>query len=93
MRYRIDDSGTVTRTNPNPHVTFYGQNLTDADVGGQRGSVVYINTVGPDGMIVVPVGPRNIAQRSITISENEPGSTAPRPRPPAGAGLNFAETM
>src|SRR3954471_13967672 len=56
LRYKIDESGAVTRTNPNPHVMFYGPGLTDADVGGVRGSVLFMNKVGPDGMIIVPVG-------------------------------------
>src|SRR3954468_23836554 len=56
LRYKIDESGAVTRTNPNPHVMFYGPGLTDADVGGVRGSIVFMNKVGPDGMIIVPVG-------------------------------------
>src|SRR4051812_45677252 len=34
MRYKIDESGAVTRSNPNPHVMFYGPGLTDADIGG-----------------------------------------------------------
>ena len=56
LRYKIDESGAVTRSNPNPHVMFYGPGLTDADVGGVRGSVLFMNKVGPDGMIIVPVG-------------------------------------
>jgi hypothetical protein len=35
---------------------FYGPNLTDADIGGARGTPVFMNKVGPDGMIIVPVG-------------------------------------
>ena len=34
--------------------------------------------------------PDRAAHRSITISEKDPGSTGPRPLPPAGAGPNFA---
>ena len=56
LRYRIDASGQVTRTAPLPHVMFYGPNLTDADIGGARGTPVFMNKVGPDGMIIVPVG-------------------------------------
>ena len=56
LRYRIDESGKVTRTAPLPHVMFYGPNLTDADVGGARGTPAFMNKVGPDGMIIVPVG-------------------------------------
>jgi hypothetical protein len=33
-----------------------GRILTDADIGGVRGSLVCINRVGPDGMMIVPVG-------------------------------------
>ena len=29
----------------------------------------------------------------MVINVNDPGSTGPRPRPPAGAGPNLAETM
>lgn len=56
LRYRIDESGKVTRTAPLPHVMFYGPNLTDADIGGARGTPAFMNKVGPDGMIIVPVG-------------------------------------
>lgn len=56
LRYRIDEKGHVTRSNPLPHIMFYGPDLTDADVGGVRGSLVFMNKVGPDGMIIVPVG-------------------------------------
>jgi hypothetical protein len=56
LRYRIDEHGKATRSTPNPHVMFYGPNLTDADIGGLRGSVAFMNKVGPDGMIIVPVG-------------------------------------
>ena len=56
LRYRIDESGHVTRTPSNPHLMFYGPNLTDDDIGGVRGSLVFINRVGPDGMMIVPVG-------------------------------------
>ena len=69
LRYRIDDAGHVTRTNPNPHVMFYGPNLTDADIGGQRGSVVYMNKVGPDGMIIVPLGQK---EREAIVTESQP---------------------
>ena len=36
---------------------------------------------------------RTAESRSITINVKEPGSTAPRPLPPAGVGPNFAETI
>lgn len=68
LRYRIDERGTITRTNPNPHVMFYGPNLTDADIGGQRGSVVFMNKVGPDGMIIVPVGQK---EREAIVTESQ----------------------
>jgi len=68
LRYRIDERGQVTRSNPNPHVMFYGPNLTDADIGGLRGSVVFMNKVGPDGMIIVPVGQK---ERDAIVSESQ----------------------
>ncbi|MBI3400828.1 MAG: hypothetical protein HY048_05350 [Acidobacteria bacterium] len=67
MRYRIDETGKVTPSNPNPHVMFYGPGLTDADIGGVRGSLVFMNKVGPDGMIIVPVGSR---ERETILSES-----------------------
>ena len=71
LRYKIDESGAVTRSTPNPHVMFYGPGLTDADVGGVRGSVLFMNKVGPDGMVIVPVGQKERdaildASRSLT---------------------------
>jgi hypothetical protein len=68
LRYRIDEQGRVTRTNPNPHIMFYGPNLTDADVGGVRGSFVFMNKVGPDGMIIVPVG---TSERQAILTESQ----------------------
>ena len=56
MRYRIDEHGVVSRTASNPHLMFYGPNLTDTDIGGARGAFVFMNRVGPDGMMIVPVG-------------------------------------
>jgi len=56
LRYRIDEEGHVTKANPLPHVMFYGPQLTDADIGGAGGSTVFMNKVGPDGMVIVPVG-------------------------------------
>jgi hypothetical protein len=85
LRYRIDEGGTITRSNPNPHVMFYGPNLTDADIGGLRGSVVFMNKVGPDGMIIVPVGQREketilVESQSLTERlERAIGYTSPRP--------------
>src|SRR3954462_461706 len=67
MRYKIDESGVVARSNPNPHVMFYGPGLTDADVGGVRGSVLFMNKVGPDGMIIVPVGQK---ERETILAES-----------------------
>jgi len=67
MRYRIDEQGKVTPSNPNPHVMFYGPGLTDADIGGVRGSQVFMNKVGPDGMIIVPVGSK---ERETILSES-----------------------
>jgi hypothetical protein len=68
VRYRIDEKGHVTRSNANPHVMFYGPNLTDADIGGVRGSLVYMNKVGPDGMIIVPVG---VQEREAVLHESQ----------------------
>jgi hypothetical protein len=47
---------------------FYGPNLTDSDIGGARGSVVFMNKVGPDGMIIVPVG---VAERATILAESQ----------------------
>ena len=66
IRYRIDEHGGVTRTTPNPHLMFYGPNLTDTDVGGARGAFVFINRVGPDGMMIVPVGQK---EREAIVSD------------------------
>jgi tetratricopeptide (TPR) repeat protein len=68
LRYRIDEGGGVTRTASNPHLMFYGPNLTDGDIGGARGSLVFINRVGPDGMIIVPVGQK---EREAILSERQ----------------------
>lgn len=67
MRYRIDDHGVVSRTVSNPHLMFYGPNLTDEDIGGVRGALVFINRVGPDGMMIVPVGEK---ERDMIVSES-----------------------
>jgi hypothetical protein len=66
MRYRIDEHGAVTRTISNPHLMFYGPNLTDTDIGGARGAFVFINRVGPDGMMIVPVGQK---EREAIVSD------------------------
>jgi hypothetical protein len=99
LRYKIDESGAVTRSNPNPHVMFYGPGLTDADVGGVRGSVLFMNKVGPDGMIIVPVGQKerdSILSDSRSLTERVErliGYKAPAQAPaalPAGAAKVFA---
>ena len=69
MRYRIDEHGAVARTPSNPHLMFYGPNLTDADIGGVRGAFVFMNRVGPDGMMIVPVGQK---EREAIVSESQP---------------------
>lgn len=69
MRYRIDETGKVTPSNPNPHVMFYGPGLTDADIGGVRGSLVFMNKVGPDGMIIVPIGSK---ERETILNDSRP---------------------
>ena len=62
---------------------FYGPNLTDADIGGVRGSHVFMNKVGPDGMIIVPVGSKeretilNESRTLIDRVEREIGYKAP----------------
>jgi hypothetical protein len=68
MRYRIDEKGQISRTQPNPHVMIYAPYLTDADIGGQRGSYAFINKVGPDGMIILPVGQK---EREAILSESQ----------------------
>jgi hypothetical protein len=68
LRYRIDEAGHVTRTPSNPHLMFYGPNLTDTDIGGARGSLVFINRVGPDGMMIVPVGEK---ERETIVSDSQ----------------------
>ena len=104
LRYKIDESGAVTRSNPNPHVMFYGPGLTDADIGGVRGSVLFMNKVGPDGMIIVPVGQREretilAESRALTerieplIGYQAPQAATPAPPPaaiPAGAAKVLA---
>ena len=66
MRYRIDEHGGVTRSTSNPHLMFYGPNLTDTDIGGGRGAFVFMNRVGPDGMMIVPVGQK---ERDAIVSD------------------------
>src|SRR5438034_7825100 len=66
MRYRIDEHGGVSRTTSNPHLMFYGPNLTDTDIGGVRGAFVFMNRVGPDGMMIVPVGQK---ERDAIVSD------------------------
>jgi len=68
IRYRIDEHGVVVRTVSNPHLMFYGPNLTDDDIGGARGAFVFINRVGPDGMMIVPVGQK---ERDAIVSDSQ----------------------
>jgi hypothetical protein len=68
IRYRIDEHGAVTRTPSNPHLMFYGPHLTDSDIGGARGAFVFMNRVGPDGMMIVPVGQK---ERDAIVTESE----------------------
>jgi hypothetical protein len=68
MRYRIDEHGSVTRTPSNPHLMFYGPGLTDGDIGGARGAFVFMNRVGPDGMMIVPVGQK---EREVILGESQ----------------------
>ena len=84
LRYRIDDTGRATSTNAAPHVMFYAPNLTDADIGGQRGSAVFINRVGPEGMIIVPVGSSEreaIARDSQSLTQRVEHQLGIGPRP------------
>jgi predicted nucleic acid-binding Zn ribbon protein/1,2-phenylacetyl-CoA epoxidase PaaB subunit len=69
MRYRIDEHGVATRTASAPHLMFYGPNLSDADIGGARGAFVFMNRVGPDGMMIVPVGQQ---EREVIVGESQP---------------------
>ena len=66
LRYRIDEHGGTTRTTSNPHLMFYGPSLTDADIGGARGAFVFMNRVGPDGMMIVPIGQK---ERDAIVSD------------------------
>ena len=68
LRYRIDEAGQITRTPSNPHLMFYGPNLTDSDIGGARGAQVFINRVGPDGMMIVPLGEK---ERAAIVNESQ----------------------
>lgn len=68
MRFRIDEQGAVARTPSNPHLMFYGPNLTDSDIGGARGAFVFMNRVGPDGMMIVPVGQ---VEREAIVNESQ----------------------
>jgi hypothetical protein len=83
MRYRIDEKGQVSRTPSNPHVMIYAPYLTDADIGGLPGSYAFINKVGPDGMIILPVGQKereailNESRSLITEIESQIGFQEP----------------
>jgi len=68
IRYRIDEKGAITRTNPLPHVMTYAPYLKDSDIGGMRGSFAFINKVGPDGMLILPVGQK---ERDAIIAESQ----------------------
>src|SRR5947208_2073857 len=43
--------------------------LRGGDIGGARGAFVFMNRVGPDGMMIVPVGER---ERQAIVSESQP---------------------
>jgi hypothetical protein len=68
LRYKLDARGQVVRTPSTPHLMFYGPNLTDSDIGGARGSHVFMNSVGPGGMMIVPVGQK---EREAIVSESQ----------------------
>jgi hypothetical protein len=65
LRVRIDANGIATRAPATPHPMFYAPHLTDADIGGARPGVAFINTVGPAGMVIVPLGVEE--RRAITV--------------------------
>jgi hypothetical protein len=67
LRVRIDANGAATRAPATPHAMFYAPHLTDADIGGARGGVAFLNKVGPDGMIIVPLG---TAERDAIAAES-----------------------
>ncbi|MBI2681387.1 MAG: hypothetical protein HYX25_10340 [Candidatus Solibacter usitatus] len=66
MRCKIDEAGRITRTPSAPHIMFYAPNLTDADIGGARGAVAFVNRTGPHGMIIVPLGKQ---ERDAIVAE------------------------
>lgn len=68
LRFRIDEAGAIARTPSMPHLMFYGPNLTDTDIGGARGTPVFMNRVGPDGMMIVPVGEK---ERAAIVAESQ----------------------
>jgi hypothetical protein len=47
---------------------FYGPDLRDGDIGGARGAFVFMNRVGPDGMMIVPVGEK---ERQAIVTESQ----------------------
>jgi hypothetical protein len=65
LRVRIDANGVANRAPATPHPMFYAPHLTDADIGGARPGVAFINTVGPAGMVIVPLGAEE--RRAITV--------------------------
>jgi hypothetical protein len=65
LRVRIDANGVAIRTPAVPHPMFYAPHLTDADIGGARPGVAFINTVGPAGMVIVPLGMEE--RRAISV--------------------------
>ena len=83
LRVRIDGKGVATRSPATPHPMFYAPNLTDADIGGKRPGVAFINTVGPAGMMIVPVGAeerRAIEQETADlVARIEKALGVPRP--------------
>ena len=68
IRYKIDEQGHIVKNTPNPHMMFYAPYLSDADIGGVRGSGAFINQVGPHGMMIVPVGK---TERETILKESQ----------------------
>jgi hypothetical protein len=68
IRYKFDKQGHIVRTTAVPHIMFYAPYLSDADIGGVRGSMAFINKVGPHGMMIVPIGQK---ERDAIISQSQ----------------------
>jgi hypothetical protein len=69
LRVRVDANGVANRVPAMPHSMFYAPYLTDADIGGARPGVAFINAVGPAGMVIVPLGAEE--RRAIAVEAAE----------------------